>query len=314
MLKLLESFLTNFKLAKKFTILLLLIFLGGIAVSGAALSSILNYNAQREVTSKALMLMETMNSVRTYTNTQVNPELADRLETEFLPETVPSYSAREVFEKFRSNSLYADFFYKEATLNPTNLRDKADGFETEIVERFKQSTNLKEVSGFRSTPSGDLFYTARPIVVTDATCLRCHSTIEAAPKSMIERYGTANGFNWEMNVPIGAQMMSVPASQVFKSARQSFILIMGTVAGVFAIAILMVNLWLKRYVVRPLRQISTAAEAISMGDMDANFEYQSQDEVGSLAEAFRRMKMSLAIAMKRLDKYRIGRRNPEQSQ
>ncbi|MBD2059398.1 DUF3365 domain-containing protein [Oculatella sp. FACHB-28] len=311
MLKPIESFLKNFKLGKKFTVLLLLIFFGGIVASGAALSSILNYNAQREVTSKTLMLMETMNSVRNYTNTQVNPELADRLDTEFLPESVPSYSAREVFEKFRANPFYNEFFYKEATLNPTNLRDKADSFETEIVERFQHSSNLKEVSGFRSTPSGDLFYTARPIVVTDATCLRCHSTVEAAPKSMIERYGTTNGFNWELDVPIGAQVMSVPASQVFKSARQSFVLIMGTVAGVFAIAILMVNLWLKQYVVRPLRQISTAAEAISMGDMDADFEYQSNDEVGSLAEAFRRMKMSLAIAMKRLDKYRLGRRNPE---
>jgi hypothetical protein len=43
--------------------------------------------------------------------------------------------------------------------------------------------------------------------------------------------------------------------------------------------------------------------------MDADFEYVSNDEVGTLAEAFRRMKMSLMMAMKRLERYRIGRRS-----
>jgi HAMP domain-containing protein len=313
MFKLFESLLKNFKLGQKFTALLLLVFLGGVAISGFALSSILNQNTQNAISSKALMLIETMNSVRTYTNTQVKPELVDRLTTEFLPETIPAYSAREVFEKLRENKLYSDFFYKEATLNPTNLRDKADDFETDIVNRFRQSSGLSELQGFRSTPSGDLFYIARPLAVTNQSCLECHSTPSAAPASMIEQYGNNHGFGWQMNEIIGAQIISVPASQVVKSSRQAFVLIMGTVAGIFAIAIFLVNFWLKRYVARPLRQMAQAAEAVSTGDMDAEFEWHSNDEVGSLAEAFRRMKTSLVMAMKRLDQYRIGRRTIDNS-
>ena len=152
--------LDNLQLGQKFTLLLLLVFLGGIIASSMALSSVLNQNAQAQLTTKALMLMETMNSVRDYTTNQVNPELSNRLTVEFLPETVPAYAAREVFESFRGNPIYADFFYKEATLNPTNLRDKADGFEAQLVESFRQQGTAQETSGFRPTPAGDLYYIA----------------------------------------------------------------------------------------------------------------------------------------------------------
>lgn len=310
MLRKFKTFFSNLKLAQKFTILLLIVFLGGIALSGAALASVLNYKAQDEITTKALMLMATMNSVRNYTSNEVNPELKPRLDEEFLPESVPSYSAREVFENLRlENQPYKEFLYKEAALNPTNLRDKADDFEAAIVEGFRQDKNLQEVEGFRSIKGQNLFYIARPITISQESCLECHSTPSIAPKSLISIYGTAHGFGWKLNEIIGTQIISVPAAQVLQKARQSFILIMGIVSLVFAIAIFLVNLWLKRYVVRPLRRLAQVAEAVSTGDMEAEFEPMSNDEVGKLGEAFGRMKMSLVMAMKRFEQYRIGRRN-----
>jgi len=311
MLKNLRSTLRNLKLSKKLTILLFLVFIGGILLSGAGLAAILNRNAQNEITSKALVLMGIMNSVRDYTSTQVKPELNDKLKSKFVPQTVPAYSAREVFEKLRTDKAYKEFFYKEATLNPTNLRDKADSFEKQIVERFRQDNNLKETMGFRSSPQGKVFYIARPLAVTKSSCLECHSTPDAAPKSMIERYGTANGFGWKLNEIVSAQMISVPASTVIQNARQSFVLIMGVVIVTFAAAILVVNRWLNRFVVRPLNQMAQVAESVSTGDTNAEFEWASNDEVGSLAEAFSRMKMSLVMAMKRLERYRIGRRSTD---
>jgi HAMP domain-containing protein len=300
--------LNNLRLGQKFTLLLSLVFIIGILASSVALSSVLNRSAQAQLTTKALMLMETMNAVREYTSSQVGPELNDRLATEFLPETVPGYSAREVFETFRGNPVYSDFFYKEATLNPTNLRDKADPFETTLVEQFRQQQSTQEMSGFRQTPAGGLYYIARPIQISKESCLECHSTPQAAPVSMIERYGPDNGFGWQMNEIVGAQMISVPAVKVKQQARQALVLILGIFIIVFALAILLVNLWLKRWVVRPLNRMAMAAEAASMGDTEAEFTVESQDEVGKLADAFNRMRLSLQMAMQRLDRYREGRR------
>lgn len=301
--------LQNLQLAQKFTLMLLLVFLGGIIACSIALSSVLNRSSQAQLTNNAVMLMETMNSVREYTSSQVQPELADRLEAEFLPETVPAYSAREVFETFRTNPTYGAFFYKEATLNPTNLRDKADDFEAQLVERFRQEDFSGEVSGFRSTPAGEIYYIARPIQVNKESCLECHGVPEVAPASMIERYGADNGFGWNLNEVVGAQVISVPAAQVLHSARQSLVLILGIFVAAFAIAILLVNLWLKRFVVRPLKRMAMTAEAVSMGDTATEFTQNSGDEVGTLAEAFNRMRISLQMAMQRLERYREGRRD-----
>jgi methyl-accepting chemotaxis protein len=292
--------LKNLNLRQKFTILLLVILVFGLSLSGLALSSLLRENARQDIDSTALMLMETMSSVRKYTSTQVNPELADKLTTKFLPQSVPAYSAREVFEILRQTADYRDFFYKEATLNPTNLRDKADSFETEIVESFIKKPDLKEASGFRSIPGGDIFYIARPLPISEESCLKCHSTPEAAPQSMIALYGTANGFGWKLNEIIGAQIISVPANKVINKANYSSLVIIFIVSTVFITAILLVNFFLNRQVVKPLKRITRVAEEVSTGHMDVEFEEFSNDEIGNLAKAFKRMQFSLEMAMKRI--------------
>jgi HAMP domain-containing protein len=316
MLKKIQSALNNLTLAKKLTILLIVIFIGGISFSGMALANILNYKAQNEISSQASLLSQTLSSVRSYTSNEVTPELRKRLGTEeFLPQTIGSFSSRKVFEKLqKDNPFYQDFSYKSAVLNPSNFEDKADEFETLLVQQFHQDNKLKELTGFRSVGNKDFFYIARPIVITDASCLKCHSTPDLAPKGMLKIYGSKNGFGWKLNEVIGTQVVSVPASQVFQNARQSFVLVMGIVVTIFALTIFLANLWLKRYIVRPIKQIVRVAEAVSTGDMDAEFEKVSNDEVGNLVEAFTRMKLSLAMAITRFEQYRFGNRKPKDSE
>jgi len=295
----------SWKLRKKFTILLLLVLLVGLTCIGTALAVVLERNTENEISEQALILIETMNSVRDYTSNQVQPELADRMDVEFLPETIPAYSAREVFETLRQNNpKYRDFFYKEATINPTNLRDSADKFETVLVEKFIGNSNLKETSGFRSIPGGDIFYIARPIRISKTSCLECHSTPDVAPRSFVERYGTVNGYGWKLNEIVGAQTISVPAQKVFNEAKKTFLLLMGIVSSIFIAVILLVNDLLNRNVIRPLKKIAKIAQEVSTGDMNAEFEQVSEDEIGNLAEAFQRMKLSLTLAMNRISQIR----------
>jgi HAMP domain-containing protein len=290
----------NFNLKQKFTILLLIILVIGLSSSTMVLYTVLQQNATTEVATKALALIDTMSSVRQYTNNEITPELADKLETKFLPQSVAGYSAREVFDILRQKPEYSDFFYKEATLNPTNLRDKADDFETAIVYRFRKEKDLKQLSGFHSTLGGEMFYIARPMSVSKQTCLQCHGSPENAPKTMIEQYGTANGLGWQLNEIVAAQMISIPASTVIDKAHKSSFLIIGFVSAIFVVVIVLVNFFLNTQVVLPLKQITHIAEEVSMGHMEVEFEQFSNDEIGKLARAFKRMKLSLELAMKRI--------------
>jgi HAMP domain-containing protein len=293
----------NLTLSTKLNLLLLLIFVGVVAASGLVLSEVLGRNAEKTVASQALTLIETMSSVREYTDTEVNPELAPRLETDewFLPQTVPAYSAREVFENLRRREQYSDFFYKEATLNPTNPRDRADAFEAVLVENFRDRPELKEVQGFRTLPSGKLFYVARPLAVTEESCLRCHGTPEAAPASQIATYGKESGFGWELNEIVGAQIISVPASAVLATARNLQFVVIGILSGFFLIAILILNLFLKFAIAKPLKKMAHLSKQVSTGNMAGEFKHDANDEIGILAASLNRMKVSLEMAMNLLN-------------
>jgi HAMP domain-containing protein len=295
--------LNRLRLGTKLNLILLVVFLIVVVVNGMILSQILQKNAEQEITSKAALLIETMGSVRDYTSTQINPELAPRLETEdqFLPQTVPGYSAREVFENLRKREQYRDFFYKEATLNPTNLRDKADTFEGEIVNQFRGQSTLKELSGFRSLPGGDIFYVARPIAVSNQTCLRCHSTPAAAPKSQLISYGSDNGFGWKLNEIVGAKIVSVPASKILADARRLQLLVIGILTAGCVLAIIILNLFLRISIVKPLTEMSQWSKALSTGNTSAEFKHAAKDEIGLLASSLNRLKVSLEMAMNMLN-------------
>ncbi len=297
MLKLNTRF-QNIKINAKFNTLLILAFLIGLILSGVTLSNVLYQRAQHEISIKAELLMETMNSIRFYTQDHVNPLLQPKLATspEFIPEAIPTFSVREVSRYLSKNPEYENYYYKDATLNPTNPKDQADEFETELVESFKLQPARKEITGFRPTQNGNLYYTARPFIVKEQPCLKCHSTPDIAPKSLIAKYGE-RGFGWELNDIVAAQMVYVPSEEVFNNARDSFFKIMSVVIAVFIAVILLINFLLKRVVILRIRNIANTANAISTGDMNSHFQEDSKDEIGLLAIAFERMRASLLIAM-----------------
>ncbi|MBL8489175.1 MAG: DUF3365 domain-containing protein, partial [Rhodocyclaceae bacterium] len=121
----------------KFNLVLILVFAVGFAAAGAVSYQLLQGNAREEVQRDAGLMMESAISVRKYTVDQIRPELIKVLDEVFLPQTVPAYAATEIFNELRKK--YPDYSYKEATLNPTNPRDRATDWETDIVNRFRQS-------------------------------------------------------------------------------------------------------------------------------------------------------------------------------
>jgi len=292
----------NLKLGFKLNIFLSIILLLLTLTSGLILSRVLQNYAQQVIVDRALMLIETMSSIRNYTSTQITPELSSRLETEevFLPQTIPAYSAREVFEHLRSNEQYSQFFYKEATLNPTNVRDKADQFETEIINTFRDNLESQK-QGFRTIPGGEIFYIARPLKIDKESCLRCHGDPKIAPTSLILSYGSENGFGWKLNEIVGAQVISIPSSQVFNAARKLRYLVMSKIIIFLLLATILLNLFLKFTITDPLKEMSYSSKQLSMGDMDIEFEQKTNDEIGILAASLNRLKVSLKMAMEMLD-------------
>ena len=288
------------KLLAKFNLIFVLVMAVGVAVSGWISHGLLPAQAREEVIGTGRLMMEKALAVRSYTTNHIAKLLQTQMQYEFLPQSVPSFSATEVLTTLQKS--YPQFGYKEATLNPTNPRDRAVDWEVDIVNSFRSNAELKELVGTRSTPTGASLYVARPLRITNPACLQCHSSVEAAPKTMIEKYGTANGFGWQLNEVVGAQVVSVPMELPLKRANDNFKLFISALIGVFVVVGIVLNIMIWLVVVRPVTQLSELADRVSQGDLNApEFPSKGKDEIAVLADSFSRMRASVVQAMKMLD-------------
>ncbi len=288
------------KLIIKFNLAFLFIFGLGLAVVGYISNDLLQRNARDEIVQNARIMMESALAARSYTSTQVRPLLETQMKYTFLPQSVPAYSATEQFNALRKT--YPDYAYKEATLNPTNPRDRATDWEADIVNQFRLGSSAKEIIGTRDTPTGPALYLARPIEIKDPACIYCHDTPETAPKTLIERYGPANGFGWKVNEIVGAQIVSVPTTVPIRKAEEAFRVFMISLASVLGVLFVLLNLMLMAMVVRPVTRLAKLADEVSLGKLDApDFAAKGKDEISLLGQSLNRMKKSLTEAMRLLE-------------
>lgn len=235
-------------LQRSLTVTILCVFIASVTLGGWAMAHTLNHNMRSQyVNHEAETLINMVNSVRDYTSTQVRPALEHQSEQKFWPESVPSYSAQQVFERLRQRPEYSRYSYKEAVLNPTSLNDKANEFEEDLIQQFRENKipPNQQVNGYTITPKGKLFYSAKAISVSKPSCLQCHSTPDVAPAYVVEHYGTENGFGWQLNEIIGAQMLYLPMKGLQHEGRFLLSKVMAVFVTVLAISLIALRLWLR---------------------------------------------------------------------
>jgi protein-histidine pros-kinase len=290
------------RLLAKLNLILILIFAAGMGIAGYVSRQFLRRSAQEQVLQEARLMMEAAGAMRTYTSKQIKPMLNAHhaLLRTFPPQSVPAYGATEVFTYLRER--YPAYTYKEATLNPTNLRDRAVDWEADVIEAFRNHPERTEITGERETPQGGALFLAHPLVVTPP-CLDCHGAPAVAPAAMIKTYGRNNGFNWKLGETVGAQIVSVPTAVPKSMADQAFRTLMLSLAGVALGTLLLLDLFIAMIVIRPVAQLSAMADEISKGVLTVpELEVRGGDEIALLARSFNRMYLSLVKAIHLLEK------------
>jgi HAMP domain-containing protein len=280
----------------KFNLVLIVVFLAGFAAAGFVSRQLLQENARQEVIRDARLMLEAAISVRTYTVEQIRPHLIKQLDEVFLPQTVPAFAATEAIAHLRKK--YKEYSYKEATLNPTNPRNRPADWEADLVNQFRSDPAIKEIVNERMSSTGRSLFIAHPIQVGNPACLQCHSVPSAAPATMLKIYGEANGFGWKHNEVVGAQVVTVPMEVPLRNAERAFTTFMLSLAAVFLAVFIVLNIMLSWLIVRPIRRMSESADKISTGDFGVpEFTEKGKDEVAILGSSFNRMRRSLEKAM-----------------
>ena len=314
------------KLLLKFSLIFILVAGVGLALAGYLSWGVLQTNARQQVLHQAELMMETAIASRAYTTNQIRAHLKDDA---FYPQGVPAYTATTILGMLRTNNpRYRNYTYREATINPTNPRNRAEDWELEKVNVFRNGSeqkhtvaNFADCRGLCATADGRAFmvgvrppidvdtgetlFLARPIQV-DATCLRCHGTVDQAPRAMVNyykaTYGTVGGFGWKAGEVIGALIVSVPVKVPTAMAWDAFVKLMLSLVAVLAVTLVVLDLALVMTVIRPVTRLAGMADEISKGNLDIpELPVKGSDEVSVLASAFNRMRRSLTKAMKMLE-------------
>jgi HAMP domain-containing protein len=287
-------------LKAKFNLVILAAFVIGLGLTAAYSWRTANHEARAEVLQQATIMVAAATAISDYTDSEIAPVLAEQNQSRFLPQTIPFFAAATNLHALLKR--FPAYTYKEAALNPTNPADKAADWEAAIIDQFRQSPTLTSLISTRDTPEGPILSLSSPIRVSDKSCLQCHSTPQAAPQSMVDLYGSNNGFGWPLGTVQGAQIVSVPMRVALDRARETFFVDVGGLAVILAVTMLMLNLLLHFVVIRPIRTMSALALDVSTGHTDApEFPVKGQDEIASLAASFNRMRRSLASAIKLLE-------------
>jgi HAMP domain-containing protein len=275
-------------------------FLVGLVLAGVGPYTILAKNAEEESLQNARIMIEAASAIRSYTAESIKPLLDQQMKVQFLPHSIPSFAAQSNLKMIRKK--LPEYTYREPTLNPTNVNDRAVDWEADVINGFRDDAGKSETVITRDTPGGRFLTLARPLKVGSQACLSCHSTPDAAPATMVALYGSQTGFGWKLGEVVGAQVVSIPLSVPLTRAYQALFWFMMALAGTFIVVIIIVDLLLRALVVKPVVKISEMADRVSMGELDTpELIRNSNDEIGSLATSFNRMRRSLQNAMKMLD-------------
>lgn len=280
------------RLTTKINLILGATFLLGLSIVGINSYLLTEDNALQQVTDQAELIMQQALAVRSYTVNEVRPLLAQLNDGRFHPQTVPAYSATQTANLVRQSR--PNYSYKEAVFNPTNPRDRATPAEEEIIRRFIENPALDKIVGSEEINGVKSLYISYPIRITNPACLACHSDPANAPAAMRAIYGDDGGFGWKLNEVVGTQMVVVPYTLPAELARKTFFSFLVSMAAIFLILFLVVNITLRRLILKPVAQIIHMADETSKGNLRSpEIKVSGNDEIADMLRAFNRMRRSI---------------------
>ncbi|WP_167495690.1 c-type heme family protein [Desulfosediminicola ganghwensis] len=231
--------------------------------------------------------------------TEQRPLIMDMVDKErFHPTLMSGFAiSRGVWDEFKQK--LPGYRFKQATVDPLYTPNKADIDEIRLITDFNENKSLERKSGIMEKDGEDFFYYAQPIEVKKG-CLRCHGNPADAPEDQRNMYGTENGYNWVAGSVVAAYVTYVPVQNAIDDARNSAMTLFGYgVAGIFVLS-LVIWFFFEKKVVLPVRALEKRASDISVGKrLDEKIETSSEDEIGKLAKALERMRISVVKLIER---------------
>ena len=258
-------------------------------------------NAIFEAKAKGQIVFDFLNANREHFRDKQKPKIMKLLDTSASmksPELISGFAVtRGVWDEFQKDN--SNYHFKQATIDPLHLSNKADDTDMQIIDKFKASPDKKNLEGTISRADTSYYYYAQQIPVLKQ-CLRCHGDPQKAPKWQTTRYGTKNGYNWKKGDIISAYVVYIPLYQAIDLAKRNALYLVGISTGIVLVLMLVIWFFTNVSFVKPLSELERRSSEISLGKNLADpIAINTSGEIESLAHAVDRLRISVKKMLSR---------------
>jgi signal transduction histidine kinase len=220
------SFWEKLDQKKRFSILIILIYIISLPIISVITYYILKQNAINNAYNTASLYLRTYESTRHYVAEELRPVLQKELPGRFLVQGMSrSYVARSISRRVLKE--LPGHRFKNASLNPRNPINRADELETRIINEFRDKTEITEWRGFIEDHGSHYYVLAQAGLPIQESCLSCHGDPQTAPKEMVDRYGATAGFHMKAGERVDALMAYIPVQVALQDARRTVAVFIG---------------------------------------------------------------------------------------
>lgn len=282
----------------------------GIILILGLFSGLLSYGLYRQledslvknVYEESQIILAELEATRKYVAEILRPRISSLVSSdEFVLEAMSTtYVSRQIMDRFQT--VFPNFSYKRAAINPREKRNQADAFEKRILLRFERDRTLKEWQDIVSRENERFFVRMVPIY-TESPCLRCHGDPSDAPARLIGLYGPQGGFGRKQGEIGGMDVLSFPVESAMVQIRSQALAILGPSLFAIVAAMMLVIALFRTLVVNRIGRVEKFfSEFVSDGsDLSRRIKSDQGDEIGQLCGGFNVMADKLSDLMKERD-------------
>lgn len=223
-----------------------------------------------------------------YFQAERNAKLADRIELKAFPAVRLSHKlengTQQISQIFQTAIVLQD---ADMILEADELRDQMDILTDSLIDILPDHSPLV----FETNVAFKSYYEIARTLTMQFIASDLEEELYPKVEEMNRRFEKLNDLHLELAGQLERGMVTA-----FEDARRSRATSQAhmRLAIVFCLGMLVIiTIGLLGAVLRPLRRITAVTESIAHGKLDAVLDYQSKDELGRLADSFRRMQQAL---------------------
>ena len=279
--------------------------IGGFFVLAAVVVVVsVNYSMRQqalvEAQSKARIILDRNLATHTYFSRIMKPSIfawsepfrsKDYFDHTWMSST---YAIREIEKYFKALNP-SGYSFKDSAVDARSPENEADEYERVFFENLKAGKKPEMESKVRIIDGKPYLVVLKKGEVMEASCLRCHSRPENAPKGMTDYYGSERSFNRQEGQLASIVSLRIPLSEAYAAANV-FSWKLSAILLVVLVCLFSIQLGLyRRYLLVPLEIMRKKANEIAAqeGRLGEELPQPFGREIRELTSTFNEMLVKL---------------------